>query len=62
MQLTFLQVAGDYRKVSAEIGPYPFLRVESQLRFLVYGIRSMTLETAIRKNGANIAIEIDLTS
>jgi hypothetical protein len=62
MHFTFLQLSGNYCKVSTEIGPNPFLRVEAQLRLLIFRIRTMAIEATIRKNRSNIAIEIDFAT
>ena len=60
VQVAFFQVPGNDRKIATEVGAHCFLRIEPEFGLLILRIGTMTIEAAIRKNGTDVAIEIDL--
>ena len=56
-----LRVAGDDPGVVPETGGRVLEGVDPVVRFLVLGVRPMAVEALVREDGANVAIEVDVS-
>jgi hypothetical protein len=59
-QRTLIWLAGNDRRIATEICECSFGTVEAQIAFTLLFIRPMTREAAVREDGPNLFIEVDL--